>query len=280
MNLRDITEQHRYPGWLVRSPRWIYIHYLLLRFFFLRSRVCRRKLARLIRHHPSRSLRILDAGCGEGQYIVPLSREFPTRHFTGIDVLRDHIHFLARLKKEQNLTNCEFEQESIEDHLARKGEYGLIYFIGVLQYTRSPQKILQSAFDALTPEGRLMIYTPVTGGFEFGFYRFIRRRTGHYDDARRHHAPIDGDQLRKWVQSAGYRILEEEGHYHKLAALGHQIMQSILMLITHWPGLFKLIPGLFFIILTPIFVPLQWADAWVRTASRVRSNGLLLILQK
>lgn len=279
MNLRDITEQHRYPGWLVRSPRWIYIHYYLLRFFFLRSRVCRRKLSTLL-HHGSPPLRILDGGCGEGQYIVPLSRKFPTRHFTGIDVLRDHIHFLSHLKKEQNLTNCEFKQESIEDHLAREGEYGLIYLIGVLQYTRAPQKVLRSAYTALAPGGQLMIYTPITGGFEFGFYRFIRQRTGHYDDARRHHAPIDADQLRQWVETAGYQIIGEEPHYRGPGALGHQIMQSILMLITHWPGPFKLIPGLFFIILTPIFVPLQWADAWIRFTPGVRSNGLLLILQK
>lgn len=280
MNLRDITEQHRYPGWLVRSPGWIFLHYRLLRLLFLRSRVCSRKLRELLDHSDAGPRRILDAGCGEGQYIVPLATRFPLDHFTGIDPLEEHIAFLNTLKLDRGLPNCTFVEDNLENHLGDPPAYTLIFIIGVLQYTSDPEQIIRSAYQSQDTGGKLMIYTPVTGGIEYGFYRFLRKRYGHYDDARQHYHPIDADALRAWVHRSGYRIVEEENHYGNLGSLGHQIMQSLLMLMTYWSGTFKVIPALFFIILMPIFVPLQMADTWIGSASRVRSNGLLLILQK
>lgn len=280
MNLRDITEQHRYPGWLVRSPGWIFIHYRLLRLLFLRSRVCNRKLRELLDQNEVGSGRILDAGCGEGQYIVPLATSFPQDHFTGIDLHEDHIAFLNTLKVHRDLANCTFLEDKLEHHFSGTSAYTLVYIIGVLQYTSDPERIIRSVYQSQDTGGKLMIYTPVTGGIEFGFYRFLRKRYGHYDDARQHYHPIEADAMREWIQRSGYHIVEEEKHYGILGALGHQIMQSVLMLMAYWSGIFKVIPALFFIILMPIFVPLQMADTWIGSASRARSNGLLLILQK
>ncbi len=62
MNIRDITDHHQYPGWLMQRPRWIYLHYFFLWFFFLRSRICRRAIKGLLKNLEDRNNFILDAG--------------------------------------------------------------------------------------------------------------------------------------------------------------------------------------------------------------------------
>lgn len=278
MGLRDITEQHHYPGWLLRNPHWIFIHYLLLRLFFIRSRVCRKALAQLIERDAI--VRVLDAGCGEGQYTIPFARQYPEKYFTGIDVLHDHIDFLNTLKQELNLDHCTFLQNDIESHLGTHPGYHLIIIIGVLQYLKNPEAVIEQAFLHQSYGGYLFIYTPVDEGLEFGFYKYFRRRYGHYDDAREYYHPIQRDALLSWVAQSGYSLIEKQEHYGMAGSLGHQIMQSILMMASHGHPVTKALSLLIFILFMPIFVPLQWADTWIGTSKRSRSNGLLLILQK
>lgn len=280
MNIRDITDHHQYPGWLMQRPRWIYLHYFFLWFFFLRSRICRRAIKGLLKNLEDRNNFILDAGCGEGQYLIPFATRFPGLHFTGIDILPDHIDFLNNLAAKEGLQNCTFSVEDLESHLPDSRPYSLIYIIGVLQYVSDPAGVIELAHRSQTDGGQLMVYTPLDAGIEFGFYRYIRNKYGHYDDARSRYKAIHRSDLDDWIHQAGYRIVTERPHYGYLASLGHQMMQSLMMLITAWKGILKVIPVLFFIILMPIFVPLQIFETWIRPTARNRYNGLLLILQK
>lgn len=280
MSLRNITEQHRYPRWLLRFPGLIYIHYFILRILFLRSRVCRRALQKLLQKSEQKELKILDAGCGEGQYLIPLARKFPTIAIKGIDQLPDHILFLEKLAEVKGLANCTFEESDIQTYLSVAPSYDLIYIIGVLQYTAHPAKVIQQFYHSQSPGDQLFIYTPVESGIHFNFYKWIRNKYGHYDDVRKTYHPLDEAQLHRWISEAGYHLTYQESHYGIPGTLGHEIMQSLIILITHWPVVFKIIPGAFFILLMPIFVSLQVVDTLIRPGDRGRGNGLLLILQK
>lgn len=280
MGVREIAEQHQYPAWLLRFPGLIFIHYSILRILFLRSRVCRRALENLLLKTEAKGLNILDAGCGEGQYIIPLAAKNPHMIFHGIDQLPDHILFLKKLVTKKNLVNCSFEKADITTYLSNASSYDLIYFIGVLQYISDPGKIIQRAYQSQPPGGRILIYTPVEPGIHFNFYKWIRNKYGHYDDVQQTYNPLEEAQLYEWISRSGYRIIHKEHHYGTAGTLGHEMMQSLIMLITHWPGVFKIIPGVFFIILIPIFVSLQIVDTLTRSRDTARGNGLLLILKK
>lgn len=280
MQLRNILEQHQYPAWLIRNPRLIRIHFGVLRILFRRSRICNRAIRRLLDLWQGPSASILDGGCGEGQFLLPMIRHYRSFHFTGIDALPSHIHFLNAWKKKTGSPNCNFVHEDLDTHLTTHRTYDFIFLISVLQYTKDPARIIRLAYEKQPSGGRLLLYSPVHPGYHYGFYRYIRKKYGHYDEAQTYHHPLTTIQLRDWIQKAGYRVASAEKHYGPVATLGHEIMQSIVMLMTHWPGAAKIIPGLLFIILAPIFVSLQLAETWFRPEQMERSNGILLILKK
>ncbi len=280
MRVRDITERHQYPSWLLRFPRLIYIHYATLQILFLRSRVCRRTIKSLLLHRRKKGFRILDAGCGEGQHLIPSAARFPNLSFTGIDHATGHIDFLQKLAKKKGLANCTFEKTDIKTYLSDAPSYDLIYLIGVLQYTVHPDNLLELLAHSQISGQQLFLYTPIKTDLHFRFYQWMRKKYGHYDDAQDGYAPIEETELYAWVAKANYRITRKEYHYRTYGTLGHEIMQSLIILITHWPLLLKIIPGLFFIILIPIFVSLQVVDTWSPSNSPEQGNGLLLILEK
>lgn len=280
MKIENVTEQHHYPQFVKRFPRLIYFHYFFLKLLFLRSRICQRRLIELIRNQPSVNFQILDAGCGEGQYLVPLAHKFQNHNFVGLDQDPGHIGFLRKLAKKEILKNCTFLQNTITSHFNNSVSYDLIYIIGVLQYISEPGKSIKSFSHSLKPAGKLMIYTPVKTNLHFKFYNWIRKKFGHYDDAQPIYQPIDEQQLFEWIKSAGLRITRKEYYYGNLGTLGHEIFQSLVMLMTHLPWLLKIIPGLLFLLLFPIFVSLQIADSIIQSRNQQKGNGLLLILQK
>ncbi len=280
MQLRNILEQHHYPAWLLRNPRLIHIHFLVLKMLFRRSRICTREIRRLLDSSQNASASILDGGCGEGQFLLPMIRHYRTFNFTGIDALPTHIHFLNAWKKKTGSPNCKFVHEDLEKHLTTTLAYDFIFLISVLQYTKDPARIIRLSYEGQPPGGTLLLYSPVNPGYHYKFYHFIRKKYGHYDEAQSLYHPMTAMQLREWIQKAGYQVVYEERHYGPMATLGHEIMQSLLILITHWPGATKIIPGLLFIILAPIFVSLQFAETWFRPEQMERSNGILLILKK
>ncbi len=280
MRIRDITENHHYPIWLLRFPRLIYIHYVASRILFLRSRICHRWIRKLIINSPKRQLRILDAGCGEGQYLIPQATRWSDCTFTGIDQLKDHIAFLTKLVNKKRITNCHLEIIDIKAYLSGGPEVDLIYMIGVLQYLPCPEKVLNLMGQTQSPGQQVLLYTPIRTTIHYKFYQWIRSKYGHYDDAQEQYNPIKEKDLYEWIENARYRIAHKEYHYKRVGTLGHEIMQSLIILWTNWPMALKIIPALFFIILMPIFVSLQVVDGWFPSRHPKRGNGLLLILEK
>jgi SAM-dependent methyltransferase len=102
----------------------------------------------------SRSGKILEAGCGLGQYIYALnSRGY---HITGIDYAESAIKYTKSLYPELNLCVGDvrmhpFLDESFDGYIS----------IGVVEhYEEGPEKILREAYRILKPHGIICISTP------------------------------------------------------------------------------------------------------------------------
>lgn len=274
--IKSITEHHHYPAWLLTHPDRINPYYTLLRIFYLRSRVCRRHLFQLLRgQNPGAA--ILDAGCGEGQFLIPAARRFPGLTFTGIDRLDHHIDFLHKLTEQEGLRNVRLQKGDIETGIISPVPADLIYTISVLQYTRDPARLIRR-FHSIQPAGGiLMIYTPAGPVFSFSFARKLKEKYSHYDAAQPFFHPVKEKELLQWISSAGYTILDKKYYYGRIASFSHEMIQSLVILITHWPPVFKIIPLIIMLLFSPIFVSLQVVDEIFRPR---RGNGILLILQK
>lgn len=273
--IAQIIEHHHYPRWIRNRPRRIKWHYRALRILHLRTRVCLKNLRETVSGLES-GARILDAGCGEGQYLIPLSRKFPDCSFTGIDLQPDHIQFLEVYISQLNIQNVHLLQGSIEERLLVSVPVDFIYLISVLQYMKNPAQLIRRFGGIQREGGRLLLYTPVEPVYSFRFLEKIRDRYSHYDSVRPRQS-IRTDDLFTWIKKAGYRVTTARYYYGRTAALGHAIMQSLLILISHWKGPVRWIAILFFIILSPIFVSLQVIDELKPPRS---GNGILLTLEK
>lgn len=103
--------------------------------------------------------RILDVGCGGGQFLLKLQRD-GFIHLRGIDPFLsngiDHGETLA-------IANIGFENE--------RGMYDLIMFHHSFEHMTSPATVLQFARSRLTPGGHILIRTPVAGCYAWRKYR-------------------------------------------------------------------------------------------------------------
>lgn len=274
--LEKIVEHHFYPDWLTNHPHRIRFHYQLLRLIYLRSRICRRHLMETLSSLDPGSV-ILDAGCGEGQFLIPAARRFPGLSFVGMDQRPAHISFLQKLADEENIFNIGLILGDIETSVITPVPVDFIFIVSVLQYTQYPDRLIQRFSDIQPLGGKLMIYTPVGPHYTFSFSRWAKRRYSHYDAAQPFHQSLNEEELLSWIGTTGYVIREKKYYYSKTAAFGHELFQTLIILLTHWPPVFKIIPLIIMLLFSPIFVSLQVVDEFF---SPKRGNGLLLILQK
>lgn len=98
---------------------------------------------------------VADLGAGEATVSRMLSRR--ARKVIAIDNSAKMVEFGTRLAVENKLHNLEYRLGDIEDPPLEPDSVDLALFSQSLHHARSPQKALQAAYDALAPDGSLII---------------------------------------------------------------------------------------------------------------------------
>lgn len=94
---------------------------------------------------------VLDAGCGDGSYVLYMASTYPHLHVTGKDIME--------FKGSNPFPNAEFVRCDLA-HLADHEEYDFIYCIDVLEHIPDNSRVVQNIFTALKPGGFLYVHTP------------------------------------------------------------------------------------------------------------------------
>lgn len=277
VSVQEMIHEHQYPTWLLKHPKLIGLHYLILKVLYTRSRVSSQKIYRTIQEHKT-CISILDIGCGEGQYLLPLAKRFPQHRFTGIDLQDSHIRFLERYQKQGKISNLQLISADIEQYIFPKNTmYSLIYLIGVLQYLPNPIQSLQRIANLQRTGDQLIVYCPLPTLAPSGIYQKIKAFFGHYDQAQKHYQIIPEIDLFTWIDQANYDVNEKKYYYHFLGKLGHEIYHSLLIFASQPSYISKGIGLCLLLILAPIFVPLQVVDELLPNK---KGNGVLITLEK
>jgi SAM-dependent methyltransferase len=112
----------------------------------------------LIRSNPDLSgLRVLEAGCGTGHYLVGMALRYPNASFLGVDLSNQSLAVARRLAQRHGATNIEFLKASIPE-LALSIKYDLITCIGVLHHLPDPRAGLRALADHLAPKGHMLLW--------------------------------------------------------------------------------------------------------------------------
>jgi 2-polyprenyl-3-methyl-5-hydroxy-6-metoxy-1,4-benzoquinol methylase len=173
---------------------------------YLHSRYFRDALDTFVTSTP---VRILDAGCGAGDYSFYLARRYPRAEITGVDldvarIARNHdtarrlgirtVHFEVA-----DLTTADFLPEPCFD---------LIVSVDVLEHIAEQDEVLARLYRALRPGGIAFLHVPTIRHKPVPLSRFL---THFHKWAESEHVaePRSAEELIAAIRIAGFEVLSE-----------------------------------------------------------------------
>lgn len=171
----------------------------------------------LLSQLPSRPLRILDAGGGEGLMACQLAAL--GHQVTLCDLSSEMIQRAATLVQEENLQQqMQFVHCAAQDIAQHTGQrFDLILFHAVLEWIAAPQAALQALIDCLTPEGALSLMffnanglvmrNAILGNFRMALSGERRRRKQSLSPLY----PLSPPEVYQWIEQAGMTISAKTG---------------------------------------------------------------------
>jgi SAM-dependent methyltransferase len=151
----------------------------------------------LLENAQEEPLRILDLGCGQGDFLAEAGRRLPGAQLAGVDLSSTGLTRTQLRVPLARLHQADFEsEEPLPAEL--RGFATHVVCTEVLEHLDSPRILLRKVSPALAPGGKLLITVP--GGPRSAFDIHI----GH----RRHYGPRDLEAL---VCGAGYEAVEVKG---------------------------------------------------------------------
>ncbi|MFZ5637030.1 MAG: class I SAM-dependent methyltransferase [Pseudomonadota bacterium] len=106
----------------------------------------------LLEDRDLRGWRVLDAGCGTGQRLVGMARQFPDAAFTGFDLSSSSLDVAAALAQRHGLTNVTLIQGDLSGG-DLPGEYDLVVSTGVIHHLPSPRAGVEALTRTLSERG-------------------------------------------------------------------------------------------------------------------------------
>ena len=148
---------------VIKSTRFLRsIFYSLLDLFFLRSWHVRRVLRSLVSELSSRkSLDILDAGNGFGQYDRFLLNTFPSANILAVDVKNDYLADCEfYFEKEIHQNRISFQVQDLLEMDIKEERFDLALCVDVLEHIVEDVKVIQNCTNRLKPGGYFLMHSP------------------------------------------------------------------------------------------------------------------------
>jgi len=239
-----------------RHPLLQRLLYGILNLLFLRAWYVRREVRRLLATVPDdRTIRVLDAGTGFGQYAYFVARTFSSAQVRAVDVKEE---YLERARRFVDQTSCADRVEWALDDLTAlqsEGPFDLILAVDVMEHIADDEAVFEHFERVLRPGGHVIINTPsILGGSdvqEDGDESFIGEhvREGY-----------GRDELSEKLRAAGLepvRVLYTYGPYGSAAWRG-LVKWPMQMLGATWASLAVL--PLYYAVALPVGLLLNATD--------------------
>ena len=273
LNISSHLNEHTYPWFLEQYPRLIYFIYFWNGLLMQRNKVVKKVLTRKLKSFSNGVL--VDAGCGEGMFILPYADRFPNVHFIGIDKNKYHIVFCKKFVKKYILKNAFFSCQNLEEEPAINN-VDLLLCVGTLQYIENDFTVITNFYKALNKNGEAIIYTPINGRTILSIYRYYFSQKKHYEKSQNRKRIYSESDIIKKLENAGFKIVGKKYTYGKMGIFAHEIYSLSLMSIAQgkWSRMIFVIILFFFL---PLILLLNLFDYYF---PKNNGNGLLIIAKK
>ena len=260
--------EHRHPAWMYRYPRTVVLLWVWFIVLYQRTWVIRARLRRYLSGAPT-TLRVLDAGCGEGLFLLPAARKHARHRFEGVDLRGANIELCERYREQLGLTNLSLRQADLTQLEARPAD--LILCVGVLHCIPEDEQALAQLAAVLSPRGRLLLYTPLNRRRVLPGFERLFRSTLNYEAHHAQHIYTD-EKLTQKINTAGLWVEDRHFTNGTLGIIGYELVTGAF-LIANRPGfLLKIIGYPLFLLLVPVQLLLNLLDLCI---SKKDGNGCL-----
>lgn len=167
----------------------------------------------------ARSIRVLDAGCGDGLLSLALAKRHPEWTLVGVDLREDLLAGARARARARGLGNVTFQEADLLQALPF-GDFDAVIALECLSEIPDDGAALRTMLAALRPAGLLAAqapdrsWQPVLSGSATTWREQVRQG---YDEA----------ELRALLLGAGFERVESRGTYRSLAAAAQEIRDRI-----------------------------------------------------
>jgi len=278
-NLARWINRHEYPDIFYRIPGLLPLQWLTTRILYHRCWLIHRTLKGTLRTFDF-PISYLDAGCGSGDFLVPLARKNRNSKFSGLDKSAANLRMINIYTQKKKIHNVNLISLNLENKITL-GSFDIILAASVLHYVHDTQALIQSFADHLRPGGKLIIYVPVNYRRFLPGYSWIRSRIMRdvdYDADKKPNEYLSLECLSAELHRSGLQIEKERYLYGKAGQVVYEITSMSLLLIQKLPW-FLAIPLIliYFPLVQPLMLVLAVMDYLLPTK---HGNGLLLVARK
>jgi len=251
------------------------IFYKLLGLMFLREWYVKRR----IKAPPLSPLlmgegaRILDAGCGFGQYSYFMARKFGNAKILAIDVKEGQIEDCKYFFGKTGLKNCEFQVEDLTK-MSYENEFDFILSVDVMEHIAEDAEVMRRFWRALKPGGRVLINTPSNLG---GSDAEGNSRRGPEESFIGEHVRTgySKEEICNKMERAGFEIESFEYTYGKWGKRYWKLAIKFPMLMLNKSQIFFLLLPFYYLVM--IWFALLFMAVDAAEKDKERGTGILVV---
>jgi len=266
---------HQYPEWLLKHPNCIRLIYYFNYLIQLRKWYIIRRLKKLLAAKPD-SFHLLDAGCGEGQYLFPFVHQYHTSYFKGIDRAQSNISFCRRYAAENKYKNVSFEDVDIEA-INESDKFDIAICISVLPYCKNDLAALTQLNRSLKEKGELLLYVPINNDIVIPLYKRLLESYDNYESIQQNQRTYTEKSVTDLLYHSGFNILNSQKTYGFFGKLSNELFNTHLILFNAYSFFFKMMITISLLIFYPLILLCMLLDFLLPIKS---GNGIMILARK
>lgn len=245
--------------------------YFLLDTLLLRTWHVRKALRNLARQLP-RNAKVLDAGCGFGQYTWRMSRMNRGWKIDAVDINEVQIEDCSNFFKRAGMDDrVEFDLADLTK-LQRESAYDLILSVDVMEHIEEDVLVFRNFYSALRENGKLLISTPSDQG---GSDAHSDEEESFIDEHVRNGYGIA--EITQKLESAGFRNIKASYTYGKPGNISWRLSMKYPVKMLNISYLFFILLPFYYIIFFPFSLILNFMDLSFKNK---KGTGLLVRAEK
>jgi len=246
------------------------IFYKLLDILLLRTWHIKKYLRIII--PKNKTINILDAGSGYGQYSWFIANKYPLSSIDAIDIKQEQIDDCNNFFKKTNRLNVVFQNNDLTTY-KKYSFYDIILCVDVMEHIENDKIVFSNFFHSLKDNGYLIISTPTN--LNDHEHNENNKETFFVEEHVR-----DGykyDEIFEKLKEAGFNNIKINYTYGKPGHISWLISMKIPMIVLNVSKIFFIILPFYYLLLFPICLILNYCDTII---NHKHGTGLIVIAKK